>query len=802
MPMFNLNTNVDFTITNVYINGEFEENNNIVSQNGSIIDISAASAILTLDADDSGFAPTLTGNYKYGYGGAINLVDGTLNIYDGVIANNRVLGTTHNLCAGGGVYYNNGTQEAPTSATINIKGAPYIKDNTQYIIGSEENKPVASNLWAGSRLFNVIGQLNNAAAQDTRYANIGVYSEKSSGEQFASNTMSGTTLADPACFSNDKDYSLVAFADKSDKSIVYWRGVVCRIDNTFYTTLREAVNAVGSGQTATIFMVVPQHEISAENGNGEGPITFSSNSKVTIATDTSYVPETQYPLGSTLSREMNDDATYKNTQDLLEVGNNAQLSLGSIIVDGKGYKDDSGNPVSQAGSLFKVDSGSKLTLLAPQASLFGLLGNSHIGGNPALINNFSSNSGSAISAQGAVEFAGGNIYGNYCSANGGAVSLGSGSEIAMSNGSIHDNTAGQNGGGLAMDSSAKFTMTGGNFHKNTAANEGGAVYVAPGNSANEDQGFYLQGGQIGTTQYNGNSAAIGGGVSVHGQMHFSSGSVSYNSAVKAASVENSGMAGGIELAGSMDFADAATVTHNDAATKAGGIHVSGAGILNISVTAGVNASPSVLENTQGSPKIASNLYTVDASAQNIKVDSELSGTEGSIGVYSKEKESLQEQDQFATNATAEAQSEASARVFHNDLAPNFYGMQHPDTETQLSKLVWGAFTIVTFDANGGEITAPDSVVANYGNVLPGPQKMSGTLTGYVLDGFADANGTKFYNADGTATTATWDKWTEKETLYAIWTPAVFKITLTVGEGETQGTAEIYEKYTGGYYSDK
>ena len=70
---------------------------------------------------------------------------------------------------------------------------------------------------------------------------------------------------------------------------------------------------------------------------------------------------------------------------------------------------------------------------------------------------------------------------------------------------------------------------------------------------------------------------------------------------------------------------------------------------------------------------------------------------------------------------------------------------------------------VTLDAQGGEGGTP-SVAAPYGQ--PMPTATMPTKDGYAFLGYFDANGKKYYNADGTSA-ANWDK-TAATTLYAQW----------------------------------
>ena len=108
---------------------------------------------------------------------------------------------------------------------------------------------------------------------------------------------------------------------------------------------------------------------------------------------------------------------------------------------------------------------------------------------------------------------------------------------------------------------------------------------------------------------------------------------------------------------------------------------------------------------------------------------------------------------------------------------------------------WTAKTYtVTYNANGGT-GAPDPQTKTHGHDLTLSNKVP-TRTGYEFDGWntqANGNGTS-YSPGG--------KYSENAnvTLYAQWTPSIYKITCDKQSG-SGGTAAFYEKYNVGYYSD-
>ena len=100
----------------------------------------------------------------------------------------------------------------------------------------------------------------------------------------------------------------------------------------------------------------------------------------------------------------------------------------------------------------------------------------------------------------------------------------------------------------------------------------------------------------------------------------------------------------------------------------------------------------------------------------------------------------------------------------------------------------GSFTVVnpasavTLNANGGS-GGTASVTATFGSAMP--EIAIPTRTGYSFKGYFDADGKKYYNADGTGA-ATWDK-LRAMTLTAVW---------TMGDADAE-TAAIFEAISGG-----
>ena len=125
---------------------------------------------------------------------------------------------------------------------------------------------------------------------------------------------------------------------------------------------------------------------------------------------------------------------------------------------------------------------------------------------------------------------------------------------------------------------------------------------------------------------------------------------------------------------------------------------------------------------------------------------------------------------------------------------NYYENNEPSTCT-------GNKYTVSFNANGGSGGQTANVTATYASNMPSISTTAPTRTGYTFKGWYDAasDGTQYYTAAG-ASARTWNK-TANATLYAQWTPNVYKITLNNGTGSTPATQDIYLKYNTGWYSD-
>ncbi len=98
-----------------------------------------------------------------------------------------------------------------------------------------------------------------------------------------------------------------------------------------------------------------------------------------------------------------------------------------------------------------------------------------------------------------------------------------------------------------------------------------------------------------------------------------------------------------------------------------------------------------------------------------------------------------------------------------------------DADRSDKEIVLKRVTDVTFDKNAEDATegSVTTAEATYGRTLPliqGNDKMLPTRTGYIFLGYFDAQagGTQYYKADGTANKNTWDKTDATVTLYAQW----------------------------------
>ncbi len=220
---------------------------------------------------------------------------------------------------------------------------------------------------------------------------------------------------------------------------------VCRIGDTYYNAISEAVAAASAN--ATIYICDNSYEVA---------ITIDKN--LTILPDptvTGSVTVTKSAAGA-----------------LFTVRNNVTLNLGAasgakIVLDG--------NSFSQNGALIKVDgSGARLYI--------------H---NAELCNNYNTDHGGAVFNTGGAEFTNVTMKNNVTSQNGGAIANFSGGAIKLTNCTLCNNTASKFGGALTLD--GKTTLINVTITDNAASTRGGAIYMACGNAS---RAVSIEGGEI------------------------------------------------------------------------------------------------------------------------------------------------------------------------------------------------------------------------------------------------------------------------------------------------------------------
>ena len=245
---------------------------------------------------------------------------------------------------------------------------------------------------------------------------------------------------------------------------------VCRIGETYYNSLSEAVTAATAG--ATVYVCADLFDV---------PVTINKN--LTILPDPSVAG--------------NVTVTKSAAGALLTVASGVTLTLGDndgakLILDGYSF--------SQNGALIRVNGGTLRVY------------------NAELRNNRNTDHGGAVYNTGNSTFTNVTMKNNTTSINGGAIANFSGGVIALTDCTLTGNTASAFGGALTLD--GRTTLTNVTITGNTAATRGGAIYMAcgsssravsieggviTGNTANWGSAIYLDNGML--TLFGGEKAA-------------------------------------------------------------------------------------------------------------------------------------------------------------------------------------------------------------------------------------------------------------------------------------------------------
>ncbi|MDO5847603.1 MAG: InlB B-repeat-containing protein, partial [Methanocorpusculum sp.] len=581
---------------------------------------------------------------------------------------------------------------------------------------------------------------------------------------------------------------------------------VCYIGDdptNLYTSVQEAVNAAGTGDTITMIADSTEETITVskevtlnlaghvlKNTGSGSVIKVESSGNLTVIDGT---PATEhwfnYPAagsawtlytGSTAPTDSSTVKTYTLANfNLTEAdaflatqGNNVYIKVtGGIITGGNtaGDSPSSGGGVYVNSGRFRMEGGS---IIGNKSSLN--LNNPYDGSGRG--------SGVYVTGSGIFNVTGGSIAGNGGGAFGGGVyvidsssqfnmsgsvsiignsavyggGVCAGSTFKMTGGSITQNSAGEGeGGGVVVGDwlagvKGTFTAEGGSIAGNIAKS-GGGVYVEEGT-------FTMSGGTIEGNSANGSSEkGDGGGVYVYsGTFNMSGGTIKENSANCSG---DNGRGGGVYVSsyGTMNLSGG-SITQNSA-KNGGGVYVNR--------TLNVSGSPVIKSNTTGTN--AGNVYLASENA--LHLTGEFSGD---IRITEVSYEAPAEGDSFGI-----AEKGASgAKYFSADGAKLVGSISGTD-------LVWKVGPVtVTFDTKGhGEPIASQTV--DIGSKVAKPEDPS--VIGYTFGGW--------YTDSGCSEDKKWDFETGTVsgdmTLYAKW-DLVFYIAKM--EGYTYGAASLPVPY--------
>lgn len=219
-----------------------------------------------------------------------------------------------------------------------------------------------------------------------------------------------------------------------------YENFVCKIGNTAYESLVEAVVAAQTQGGAEIEMLVDEY-------TAVEAMTVTTDIKITTAAKDAAV----YPYrgdNTTAKVYMGEDpaATW------FTVENGGKLTIDNLILNGNASENSSSDY-----SMFVVDSASVLELL-----------------NDVTVENFYG-SQSLIENSGTLNINGASILNNTTTNAYGTIHANAASTVNMTDGTISNNTA-VNGGGIYIENTAVLNMTGGIITKNTVSGQGGGIY--------------------------------------------------------------------------------------------------------------------------------------------------------------------------------------------------------------------------------------------------------------------------------------------------------------------------------------
>ena len=258
-----------------------------------------------------------------------------------------------------------------------------------------------------------------------------------------------------------KGYDREMSVSKESQPLVYTeftQSAVCRIGETYYNSLTEAVAAASAGDTIYICKDLR-----------DGGITVNKN--ITLLPDPSV-------SGSVVITKGAAGATFTVSGATLTLGSNDGAK---IILDG--------NSFSQDGALIKVANASA------RLNVY----------NAELRNNYNTNHGGAIYNEGGTTLENVIIKNNSAGINGGAIANFNGGVIKLENCTVSGNRAKTNGGAIAVDGRTELINTA--VTGNHAGNVGGAFFISPAKNYNSRY-VSADGGEITGNTVGGNGSAF------------------------------------------------------------------------------------------------------------------------------------------------------------------------------------------------------------------------------------------------------------------------------------------------------
>ena len=375
-----------------------------------------------------------------------------------------------------------------------------------------------------------------------------------------------------------EDGEFTKVPDNTKLVLFYLPKYVCKIGETPYFTLKDAVKAVPDGGSATIEMLIPDYAMRASADK----VTIPNGREITITTAavrpegevSGYYYEGEADTAAAISRSRS------YTDGTLFV-NEGTLILENISIDGKGVGASAEMICNNKGTAV-LTVGDKATLQNANGGETGgairvVSGTVTVAAGGALTGNYAANGGAIYAGAGTVNIENGSHMNGNSAENGGAVYV-TGGTVNFNASDVTGNSA-TNGGAVYMLGDVNVNVIGtvgcegdaGSEDANNATN-GGAVFIARGtlkvtgtlqnNAATNGGAIYQEGGTVNVigASVKGNTAAQNGGM-----LYASNGAVNIKNAVDeagtttaAATIQGNAATGG--NGGAICYAGSGTVT--------------------------------------------------------------------------------------------------------------------------------------------------------------------------------------------------------------------------------------------------